>query len=280
MNDYLNMAWEDFIQNQIQPFGRTQFFIGIGNHELGSNRTREEFRYIFQKWLTQEPIHGQRMKDAAKGLHSSEGETHFHFVHRGVDFIILDNADTSSFSAAQIVWLSKVLAEDRKDDSVKTLVVGMHAALPFSKSRGHAMDATCQGLCSGQQVYDMLVRAQNLGGPAEKQKHVYILASHFHTFQENVYDTPEHQGQVLPGWIVGTAGAEQYSDTIRYGYLQLEVREDGTLHPVFKGVTADSPPLGTGAGSEALTRYCFEQNKRPAALDNAFKGECACGAAR
>jgi len=58
---------------------------------------------------------------------------------------------------------------------------------------------------------------------------------------------------VLPGWIVGTAGAEQYSDTIRYGYLQIEVREDGTLHPIFKEVGADSLPLAMGPGLGVLT---------------------------
>ena len=134
----------------------------------------------------------------------------YQVVRKGVDFISLDNADEAGFSREQLVWLARVLAADAADDSVKTIVAGMHAALPYSTSRGHAMDATCAGLCSGQQAYDLLFRAQNLAGPPEKRKHVYVLASHSHYFLENIYDTPEHRGQVLPGWIIGTAGAQQY----------------------------------------------------------------------
>ena len=197
MNDYLTNAWDDFIQHQVSPFDQTPVFLGIGNHELIANRTRDEFRRKFQKWLTQEPLHTQRNADAAHHLFTNEGDAYYHFIKNGVDFIYLDNADTAMFSAAQIVWLAKVLALDATNDSVKTIIVGMHAALPYSTSRGHAMDASCQGLCSGQQVYDLLYRAQNLTGPSEKQKHVYVLASHSHYFEENIYDTPEHQGQVL-----------------------------------------------------------------------------------
>ena len=41
---------------------------------------------------------------------------------------------------------------------------------------------------------------------------VYVLASHSHYYMENIYNT-EHwrlHGGVLPGWIVGTAGAVRY----------------------------------------------------------------------
>ena len=30
--DYENVAWDDFIQNQVVPFGSVPFFLGIGNH--------------------------------------------------------------------------------------------------------------------------------------------------------------------------------------------------------------------------------------------------------
>jgi len=280
IRDYLAAAWDDFVGHQIRPFGEVPFMIGIGNHELLANRTRDDFRQRFRQWLTAQTLQNQRAADAARGLLTNEGDTYYHFVKNGVDFIYLDDADRNQFTSAQVTWLARVLSLDQQDDSVKTIVAGMHAALPYSTSRNHAMDATCQGLCSGRQVYDLLYRAQRLAGPAANQKHVYVLASHSHYFQENIYDTPEHRGQVLPGWIIGTAGAEQYVDTIRYGYALVTVRPDGTLGVEFKQVTQASLPLASGPGASELTSFCFEQNKHPGGPDDSLKGNCACGEAK
>jgi hypothetical protein len=280
MNEYLDRAWDDFLARQIGPFGATQVFLGIGNHELYLPRTRAEFRQKFQRWLTQEPLHSQRVADTARGLRSDEGETFYHFVKHGVDFIYLDNADPTEFTNAQIVWLAGVLALDAKDAGIRAIIVGMHEALPYSTVRDHAMDASCQGLCSGRQVYDMLYQAQGLSGPTESQKHVYVFASHYHLYGENAYDTPEHRGQVVPGWIVGTAGAEQYVSTIRYGYVRVEVRPDGSILPLFREVRRDSPPLAGGAGAANLTEFCFAFNKREYRASATAGPPCACGASR
>jgi hypothetical protein len=188
-------------------------------------------------------------------------------------FIYLDNADPASFSADQLEWLAKVLAHDADDPAVKTIVAGMHEALPYSKFRRHAMDASCHGLCSGQQVYDLLFRARTLAG-----KNVYILASHAHLLVEDIFSNqPEHQGQVLPGWIVGTAGAQQYQATIQYGYLEVAVHADGTIKPTFREVTRAMPPSSSVA--DPLADYCFTGNKT-SPTDNSFDGVCACGAAK
>jgi hypothetical protein len=277
MADYLDMAWDDFIERQLGGFRKTPVLLGIGNHEL-YGRTRDDYRKAFRKWLLQAPIHEQRVLDSSRGILTTEGSTFYRVVRKGVDFISLDNADENGFSTEQLVWLARVLAADAADDSVMTIVAGMHAALPYSTSRGHAMDASCAGLCSGQQAYDLLFRAQNLAAPPEKRKHVYVLASHSHFFKENIYDTPEHRGQVLPGWIVGTAGAQQYQDTIRYGYLRMEVGADGAITAQFREVGADTPPLATGPGARELTDFCYGVNKRPPPND-VFRGDCACGAA-
>ncbi len=277
MAEYLDAAWDDFIERQLGSFQKTPVLLSIGNHEL-YGRTRDDYRRAFRKWLLQSPIHEQRVLDSSRGILTTEGSTFYRVVRKGVDFISLDNADESGFSREQLVWLARVLAVDAADDLVKTIVVGLHAALPYSTSRGHAMDATCAGLCSGQQAYDLLFRAQNLSGPPEKRKHVYVLASHSHYFLENIYDTPEHRGQVLPGWIIGTAGALQYQDTIRYGYLRMEVGEGGAITARFRDVGADTLPLATGPGSAELTDYCFHENKHAPGND-AFRGDCACGAA-
>jgi hypothetical protein len=278
MAAYEEGAFRDFVEFQMKPFGSIPVLLGIGNHELYGGRTRAEFDEAFRPWLSQKRLHLQRLADAAKGI-SEAGRTTYHFVDRGVDFLYLDNADETSFSAAQLLWLAKVLAQDAKNDAVKTIVVGMHEALPFSTARIHAMDASCQGICSGQQAYDLIYRAQNLSGPPEKRKKVYVLASHAHAYLENVYDTPEHRGQVLPGWIVGTAGAIQSSEQIAYGYVRFDVAADGTLTPRFREVTRASPPLAEGPGGESLTDFCFTQNIR-VQVDDSVKGDCACGAAR
>jgi hypothetical protein len=277
-NEYLKYAWDDFVERQIAPFGRTPFLLGIGNHEL-INRTREDFRCRFSKWLTQEPIQSQLKADAKRGVPSQAASTFYHFVRGGVDFIYLDNADAdASFSDEQLDWLARVLAADAEDKKVRSIVVGMHAALPQSSERGHAMDATCRGFCTGLRAYDLLYRAQNLDAPPRSRKRVYLFASHSHFFRENVYDTPEHRGRVLPGWIVGTGGAEQYTsretDPVRYGYLEVEVRPDGGLATRFREVTRRTPPLATGPGADALTAFCFEQNKRPPA--DIHQTDCKC----
>ncbi len=266
-NGYLKISWDDFIEHQIDPFGQTPFVLGIGNHEL-INRTREDFRLRFSKWLTQPLITSASKWDAKNKITASSGNTYFHFVKNGVDFIYLDNAGyKDDFSAEQLAWLAQVLKADAKDKSIKTIIAGMHAALPQSSERGHAMDATCDGLCSGLTAYDLLYQAQNLSATNSAQrKHVYVFSSHSHFFRENIYNTTEHQGKVLNGWIIGTGGAEQYlrttTERIMYGYLLVEVRPDGTINPQFREVGRDSQPLATGPGATEITDFCFQQNWR------------------
>ena len=63
-------------------------------------------------------------------------------------------------------------------------------------------------------------------------KHVYLIASHSHFYSPNIFNTAywkQHESSVVPGWIIGTAGAHRYalprgvdkgSRTHIYGYLQ------------------------------------------------------------
>jgi hypothetical protein len=266
--NYLADAWADFKANQVRPFeaADVKVFLGIGNHEIIKPKTRDEFRQQFKELLTSQELQTQRQADRGKGIDSKDGDTYFHFVRKGVDFIYLDNAgvykDPQSkhadpvFSAEELAWLRQVLSADEADPNVKTIIVGMHEALPDSVSRDHAMDATCPSFCIGNQAYNWLVDSQAKG------KHVYVLASHSHYFEQDIYNTPEHEGRVLPGWIIGTAGAEQYKPGIRYGYMLVEVRPDGTIGTSFEEVKRDSPPVLSGEGVASLTNYCFEKNKK------------------
>lgn len=280
-SEYLAAAWPDFINHQIKPFETRglPFYLGIGNHELIPPKTYGEFRQQFKQWLTKPTLQKQRASDRKKGITSNDGETNFHFVWKGVDIIYLDNAniyaDQNSanqdpgFSEAELAWLDLVLKRDESDPQVKTIIVGMHAALPESVARDHAMDRNCASFCNGKRAYDRLRVTQSKG------KKVYVLSSHSHYFEEYIYDTPENGGHGLQGWIIGTAGAEQYRPEIKYGYLLVEVTSDGTIHCSFQRVYSDSVPVGP----EGLTKYCFEQNKRPVpARLEAYKtrADCAC----
>jgi hypothetical protein len=261
---YLSEAWPDFINFQVKPFEKlgVPFYLGIGNHELIAPKTRDQFRQQFKKWLTNPTIQEQRASDRAHGIPSKDGDTYFHFIWKGVDIIYLDNASIyddrdpknqdPGFSEEQLTWLDLVLKRDEGDPQVKAIIAGMHAALPESIARDHAMDRTCASFCNGKRAYHRLGVTQSRG------KKVYIMASHSHYFEEYVYDTPEHNGHGLRGWIIGTAGAEQYRPEIRYGYLLVEVNSDGTIRASFERVYRDSLPKGP----EALAGYCFEQNIR------------------
>jgi hypothetical protein len=121
----------------------------------------------------------------------------------------------------------------------------------------------------------MLYKSQSLNGSTEKKKHVYMFASHSHRYLEDVYNTDELEGKVLPGWIIGTAGAEQYTKTIQYGYLQVKVKPDGTIDTEFVPITRNSPPTVFGKGAEEITSYCFEQNRKDS-QDRETKN-CCCG---
>jgi hypothetical protein len=301
---YLNTAWDDFILRQILPFGTTPFFLGIGNHELinlSANsmegepgikvRDRKAFRFKFGWWMEHPLLESQRQIDTARGLPVPEWETYYHFIKNGVDFIYLDNAGPdASFSPRQLEWLDGVLKADAQDSSVKTIIAGMHAALPLSTRRGHAMDKTEAGFCTGRKAYEMLFNAQNADGPAGKRKFVYVMASHSHFFETDIYASPElkaeHQDRVLPGWIIGTAGAEQYVEKdpvthkdlrgIMYGYLQLEVRADGSLRTRYREVDEKSQPVPSDQAGIELTRFCFSENKSEPLDDRQSKRPYEC----
>jgi hypothetical protein len=272
-DEYRAAAWPDYINSQIAPYEKINlpFYLGIGNHELVKPRTRDDFRNEFKKWLTQPTIQNQRASDRANGIASTDGDTYFHFLWKGVDIIYLDNASIyddqdPGFSEAELTWLDLVLKRDEADPQVKTIIVGMHAALPESISKEHAMDRNCPAFCAGKRAYNRLAATQSRG------KKVYVLASHSHYFEEYVYDTPEHGGHELPGWIIGTAGAEQYRADILYGYLLVEVTPDGVIHNSFKAVYRDTPPQGP----PELTRYCFEQNRSTTPRNDKYETAVTC----
>jgi len=265
--DYHGRAWDDFLARQIAPVeGLTKVFLGIGNHELiypwwG----HEEYEQKFGKYLIQEPIKSQRVRDREAGLVPDRHHSDYHFAMNGVDFVVLDNSDAYAFTPSyllhpaftpeQIAWLKGVLERDMADDSIKAIVAGMHAALPDSSASAHAMDDTCRGRVSGREAYDLLWKAN-------AKKHVYVLASHAHDFLEDIF-AKGHPDAVLKGWIIGTAGAPQHRTPIRYGYLLFEVAEDRSLTGKFIEVTKNDPPVAKSRVETDLLEWCWTKNVEP-----------------
>ena len=267
ISDYLNIAWPDFITSQIEPFGAIPFLVGIGNHETFSPmKTREDFLLQFADWLDTPMLRAQRLRDDPQ---DHRLKTYFHWIDRGVAFYYLDSATSEEFDFAQMRWFERTLAKDSADPAITTIVAGMHKALPESISAGHSMNESPSGIESGRRVYADLLRAQN-----DAHKRVYVLASHSHYYMDGIFNTDywKQHGGVLPGWIVGTAGAVRYalppgsSDahvavTNVYGSLVGTVQRSGEINFEFvKLAVSDLPALVTSRYGKDFVNWCFTEN--------------------
>jgi hypothetical protein len=277
VEEYRRIAWGDFLSNQVAPFATLPVHLGIGNHELAGNKTRADFVTQFDYWLDSPELREQRLKDNPS---NTEVKTYYHWKQHNVDFIYLDNAGDDGFDDAQVNWFERVLERDRTDSQVKTIVVGMHRALPNSLACGHSMNGdlgheSVNGIQSGRRAYLDLVKWNK-----ETKKFVYVLASHSHFFMQDLYDTdywknPEHGGEILSGWIVGTAGARRYAlpeltpemkaktkaETAVSGYLMATVEPNGAIGFEFVKLGPDSLPkeMHDRYDSEFI-KFCFAGN--------------------
>lgn len=266
MQQYLDAAWDDYIQNQLTFFGQMPVYVGIGNHEVIKPRTRDEFVTKFARWLDAPALKKQREADNPQ---DQTVRSYFHWIQAGVDFIYLDNATPEQFDPAQMVWFEDVLKRAGNNGEVRAVVVGMHAALPDSLARGHSMSDYVRGTESGRQVYGDLLK---LG--QETRKHVYILASHSHFYMSGIFDDDywKAHGGVLPGWIIGTGGAIRYPlppDAVHakeakqkvYGYLVGKVHNDGSIDFNFHEIKRhDVPEAVAQRYTPEFADYCFNEN--------------------
>ena len=259
---YETTAWPDFIAHQLAPFGNLPIYLTPGNHETIPPATRDAYLLQFADWLATPTLRQQRLADdpADHAL-----RTYYHWVQRNVDFIALDNASHDEFDDAQLKWFHAILKRDEANDGIRAIVVGMHAALPGSFGGDHSMNDWPQGKTSGRDVYQALWHAQNAA-----HKHVYVLASHSHFYMPDVYRTNEWKDKVIPGWIVGTAGAVRYrlpanappaAMTDVYGYLVATAQPNGAIDFAFQKVTIDDLKRASPDRPEALLRWCVEQNR-------------------
>jgi hypothetical protein len=263
---YLREAWPDFIAHQIVPFGPLPVYLLMGNHEAVAPMTREAWLVQFADWLETPALRAQRLKDYPLDhkLHS-----YYHWVQRNVDFISLDNATQDQFDPDQMNWLHAVLTRDESSPQIRTIVVGMHEALPGSISKMHSMSESPLGDKSGRETYEALWHAHD-----SAHKRVYVLASHSHYYMDNIFETADWKDKVLPGWIIGTAGAQRYklppettaaqhAQTNVYGYMIAIVSGEGAVSFDFQRLSLDDlRAINGSAYPEALIRWCYENNKQ------------------
>jgi len=240
-SEYQQRAWDDFLTHQMTSFGSFPVFLGRGNHETVKPMTREGYIAKFAPFLNRPEIVAQRKAD---GANAAPLGPWYHWTEHGVDFITLDNSSRDEFTDAQLKWLRGVLDRDLKPGSgVRAIVAGMHEALPHSTGAEHAMNDWARGERTGELVYTWFYDAQAAG------KHVYLIASHSHYYSPDIYDTQywrERSKTVVPGWIIGSAGAHRYNlpptarpgaKTHIYGYLQGAVQPDGSIQFSLKEIS-------------------------------------------
>jgi len=269
ISSYLTNAFKDAIDNQLKAFDdrSVPVFVGIGNHETIWPMTRDAFLKSFGPYLNIAAIRDQRLKDDPS---DTTVRTYYHVVTNGIDFITLDNGSCDMFDDAQMAWLKKVLTRDAADASIRTVVLGAHAALPDSRSCGHSMGNYPNQQKTGREVYKLMLDMRN-----KSKKQVYLLASHSHFVMDNVYNSDYWQknGGVLPGWIVGTSGAVRYQlpETATpgpntranvYGYLLGTVSATGAITFEFREVTLKDIPDGVvnKYSKNFVENFCFGAN--------------------
>lgn len=268
---YLDEAWPDVIQWQLHAFAPVPVYLGIGTRETIPPESREKFVETFTKlpkapWVTH--------PGASYDPQDPTALTRYHWRHGDVEFIYLDNATSDQFDSKQMAWLEKILARDAEDAAVHTLVVGMNEALPDSLAAEHGMNFSPQETVSGRKVYLDLLRWRD-----QTKKRVYVLASHAHFYMAGIFDTPQWRayvkeyGPVLPGWIVGTAGAKReplppdavyakQAMTDVYGFLLGSVSPNGAIQFQFHRIEGlDIPPFTGFRFTPEFGSWCFTENK-------------------
>jgi len=232
-DEYYRTAWDDFLKHQMASFTPLPVFLGRGNHDTHPPMTRDSYTQKFSAFLDRPEIAAARNADKTDAAPVGPW---YHWVENGVDFITLDNSTKDEFSDEQLHWLRAVLDQDVAPGSgIKAIVAGAHEALPHSTGSEHAMDDWEQGERTGDMVYHWFYDAQAAG------KHVYLIASHSHYYSPDIYNTSywkQHSSKVVPGMIIGSAGAHRYAlpktakkgaKTMIYGYVQGTVHADGAI---------------------------------------------------
>jgi len=87
--DYRCIGWDDFIQQQINPFGNVPVYLAIGNHELVSPKRGQSICNNLLTGPTRRRFRAQRLQDDPN---NHKVQTSYHWIVGGVDFVSLANA--------------------------------------------------------------------------------------------------------------------------------------------------------------------------------------------
>lgn len=74
--DYEDSAWDDFIRNQLMPFGSLPVYLAIGNHETTAPKTRDQYLIQFADWLNQPVLRAQQLSNDGTDF---KLKTYFHW---------------------------------------------------------------------------------------------------------------------------------------------------------------------------------------------------------
>ena len=239
----------------------------MGNHETIPPATRDAWLIQFADWLEIPRIRAQRLKDNPQDhklhayYHWVKAQRRLYYARQRQRRISSMPLSSTGFARSSSAMKHPRISEPSWSECTR------HC--PAASDTRTAWAIGPQGDKSGREVYQQLWHAQD-----SAHKRVYILASHSHFFMEDVYQTADWKNKVLPGWIVGTAGAVRYrippeagpaqkAQTDVYGYMIGTVAADGSVSFEFQKLSLeDLLAVDHGTYPEALVRWCYSENKQ------------------
>ena len=206
ISDYEALAWQDFIDSQLATFGGTPVFLALGNHETIAPKTRTEALEQLADWFNAPAIAQQRLADDPKDRRL---KAYYHWNEHNVSFYTLDNSTADQFDNAQLRWFEAGAGARRRSipafapwclACTRRCRTALPQTTPWTTSpQASKAAAACMPICSASSG-----RRTN-ASTCSLQPFPLLYGG-------NLYNTAHWRthGGVLPGWIVGTAGAVRY----------------------------------------------------------------------
>jgi len=170
--DYESSAWPDSSPIKIAPFGDLPVFLSPGNHETIPPATRADYLAQFCGLARYSPFAPAKAQDDPR---DHKLRAYYHWSRATWISSRSITPPRTSSTRAQMDWIRAAIKRDETSDQIRTIVVGMHEALPGSLGDLHSMSESGQGARTGREVYEALLHAQN-----SAHKRVYVFASHSH----------------------------------------------------------------------------------------------------